>query len=343
MSWCYQTLCFDRMETTTTPALIITEDVDDLLRTSESEMNVSQRSVSTIRAEERKRRRELRARRIRHLQSSESRLRRELKLMTERVGRRDDEIRSLRRSLDDQRAKRRAAEAKLTTHHSQWQCGKELEEMRVERERMSEELAGLKKLTATVRKTPAKITLPTRPVQAMTSSVAQTRGVSTPQHTDEARRLAVNVALHSVLTTTASTSSPGPFSPIRAPDQAPPSIPRALRSPSPQPTYAIEPPSRTPASTRLGPRPAARGAPDFGEPVTSINVRNQLHYWMEAVDRTLRRPNARRPFYRPVHPHLPHPQEMWENLMDYLQNGIGEYFGTDQSGQAISLSVGPPM
>ena len=63
-------LLFYRVESTVDQALVITEEVDDLLETSESEIDVSRNSIQTIRAQERRRRRPLRSERFRQLHSA---------------------------------------------------------------------------------------------------------------------------------------------------------------------------------------------------------------------------------------------------------------------------------
>lgn len=51
--------------------------------------------------------------------------------------------------------------------------------------------------------------------------------------------------------------------------------------------------------------------------------------WMEMLRERLETDNPRQEHYIPKRKALPHPQDIWEHLLHYLEKGIGPYFDLD--------------
>ena len=99
--------------------------------------------------------------------------------------------------------------------------------------------------------------------------------------------------------------------------------------------------------------------PPVGQPISIQHLASccekseVMSRWRNMLDDKLAHTNkARLQYYRPPHRHLPHPKELWEQMTDYLDRGVGSYFGVegearDKDGrrtfQPVEKIVGPPL
>ncbi|XP_067941134.1 uncharacterized protein [Watersipora subatra] len=100
--------------------------------------------------------------------------------------------------------------------------------------------------------------------------------------------------------------------------------------------------------SRIGKDPTA--AEHLHQPARSsladrpVMRRELMLMWQRTLKEQVERHNPRLPHYLPRHPDLPHPKRLWEQLMGYLDLGIGDYFGIDMNTfQVVDRTCGPPL